>query len=166
MKHQVQARKDSFKAMKNEIFSCGACPIIEDYERRLQVAQELNEECQFYYCYCKKIDDPFYIGGYCEDAWRPKEKKRPHGDRKTGRAYRRWQRRLKFERRKAVAYYGCGRGRGWLKQPYEQYLEFPKNSNRAQYYKRYSNHKVRKSDAHFGKGNSYRKSFDYLWELY
>jgi hypothetical protein len=45
-------------------------------------------------------------------------------------------------------------------------LGFPKNSNRTQYYKRYSNHKVRKSDVHFGKGNSYRKSFDYWWQLY
>lgn len=152
--------------MRNEIFSCGECPIIEDYERRLRIAQEIDEEPQLYYCYCEKIDDPFYIGGYCEDAWRPKEKQRPHGDRKTGRAYRRWQRRLKFERRKAVAYYGRGCGRGWPKQPYEQYLEFPKNSNRTQYYKRYSNHCVRRSGIHFGKGNAYRKVFDYWWEMY
>lgn len=156
----------NFTAMRNEIFSCGECPIIEGYEHRLRVAQELGEELQFYYCYCEKIDEPFYVGGYCEDAWRPQKKKISHGSRRTGRAYRRQQRRLKFERCKSVSDYGRGFGRGWPELTDGQYFRFPKNSHLPQFYKRYSNHCVRRSAIQFGKGNMYRKVFDYWWELY
>lgn len=152
--------------MKDKIFLCNECPIVEGYDHRLQVARELDLEPQLSYCSCDKIGLSFWRGGYCEDAWRPQTKKKSYGSRQTGRAYRRQQRCMKFDRRKAISDYGRGIGLGWLQCQNEQYFRFPKNSHKSQYYKRYSNHCVRRSGIRCGKGNAYRRVFDYWWEMY
>ena len=44
------------------------------------------------------------------------------------------------------------------------YIKYPKSSNRQRHLKRQSAKRVRKNPLH-GKGNQYRKVFDYKWEL-
>lgn len=44
------------------------------------------------------------------------------------------------------------------------YIKYPKSSNRQRFLKRQSAKKVRKNPL-YGKGNHYRRIFDYSWEL-
>lgn len=44
------------------------------------------------------------------------------------------------------------------------YIKYPKSSNRQRFLKRQSAKRVRKNPL-YGKGNQYRKIFDYRWEL-
>ena len=46
------------------------------------------------------------------------------------------------------------------------HIKYMKSSSRQQYLKRKANRKARKYCGLSGKGNRYRKVFDYWWELY
>ncbi len=46
-----------------------------------------------------------------------------------------------------------------------KYIKYPKNSNRQQYLKKLSSHRVRRYPFLPPKGNHYRRVFDYWWEL-
>lgn len=57
---------------------------------------------------------------------------------------------------------------GWkdgVCQPIGNYIKYPKNSNRQTFLKTYSNRKVRRYKGDIHNGNSYRRHFDYAWEL-
>lgn len=99
---------------------------------------------------------------------------RPHGKRKTGSAYRRKMARQKFEKKKKIGtyvYHAC-----WVDwnevdgkwMPVGKYIKYPNDSEARNYFKRYSNRKVRRMnyDDIPTKGNGYRRQFDYWWTLY
>lgn len=69
-------------------FCCDECPISEDVERRYRNADEAGA-FQYDHCGCDKIDYPFFVGGYCDDAFCQKDDFERIGRRKTGKAYRR-----------------------------------------------------------------------------
>lgn len=57
---------------------------------------------------------------------------------------------------------------GWkdgVYQPVGSYIQYPKNSNRQTFWKTYSNRKIRRYKGNIRKGNSYRRHFDYAWEV-
>ena len=57
---------------------------------------------------------------------------------------------------------------GWkdgVYQPVGRYIQYPKNSNRQTFWKTYSNRKIRRYKGNIRKGNSYRRHFDYAWEV-
>ena len=98
------------------------------------------------------------------------------GGRQTGRQYRRIQRvrhddRLLF----LIQHSGYAPNIGYIIGDYEEkttlfhsslHIKYMKSSSRQQYLKRKANRKVRKYCGLSGKGNRYRKVFDYWWELY
>ena len=99
---------------------------------------------------------------------------KPHGKRKTGNAYRRKMSRQKFKKKKEIGtyiYHAC-----WVDwdevdgkwMPVGKYIKYPNNSEARNYFKKYSNRKVRraKDDDIPMKGNGYRRQFDYWWTLY
>lgn len=99
---------------------------------------------------------------------------KPHGKRKTGKTYRRKMARQKFKKKKEIGtyiYHAC-----WVDwdevdgkwMPVGKYIKYPHNSEQRNYFKRYSNRKVRrmKYDDIPTKGNGYRRQFDYWWTLY
>lgn len=99
---------------------------------------------------------------------------KPHGQRKTGRIYRRKMDRQKFKKKKEIGtyiYHAC-----WVDwdevdgkwMPVGKYIKYPHDSEMRSYFKKYSNRKVRraKDDDIPMKGNGYRRQFDYWWTLY
>ena len=99
---------------------------------------------------------------------------KPHGQRKTGRTYRRKMDRQKFKKKKEIGtyiYHAC-----WVDwdevdgkwMPVGKYIKYPHDSEMRSYFKKYSNRKVRraKDDDIPMKGNGYRRQFDYWWTLY
>lgn len=99
---------------------------------------------------------------------------RPHGKRKTGNAYRRKMARQKFKKKKEIGtyiYHAC-----WVDwdevdgkwMPVGKYIKYPNNGEVRNYFKKYSNRKVRRMnyDDIPMKGNGYRRQFDYWWTLY
>lgn len=135
-------------------FTCDECPICEGIEHRLRVAREGGYEPQLEYCGCDKVQTEFFISGYCSDAF---EADKPQGKlcepRKTGRAYRRKMRKQKKEKLMRIMTYGYKSSIGY------------KNSNRQTFWKAYSNRKIRRYKGDVRKGNSYRRHFDYAWEV-
>ena len=55
-----------------------------------------------------------------------------------------------------------------LDKPYVKKIYKSSNANRFSYFKRYSNKAVRRylKQSYIRSGNSYRKVFDYQWEIY
>jgi hypothetical protein len=155
-------------------FTCDECPICEGIEHRVRVAREGGYEPQLEYCGCDKVQTEFFISGYCSDAF---EADKPHGKlcepRKTGRAYRRKMRKQKKEKLMRIMTYGYKSGIGYtdwgwkdgVYQPVGSYIQYPKNSNRQTFWKAYSNRKIRHYKGDVRKGNSYRRHFDYAWEV-
>ena len=133
----------------NVYFCCDECPICEDLEYRLKLAED-GYGLQLEYCWCDKVGGKMYAFGYCPDAISQKLKSSKNGERKTGSAYRRYMKKLKFERAKAIG---------------DTTMKYPKNSKRQRCYKRQSNKRIRKMDVPM-RGNGYRKPFDYWWLLY
>lgn len=155
-------------------FTCDECPICEGIEHRVRVAREGGYEPQLEYCGCDKVQTEFFISGYCSDAF---EADKPQGKlcepRKTGRAYRRKMRKQKKEKLMRIMTYGYKSGIGYtdwgwkdgVYQPVGSYIQYPKNSNRQTFWKAYSNRKIRRYKGDVRKGNSYRRHFDYAWEV-
>lgn len=155
-------------------FICDECHICEGIEHRLNAASGGGYKPQLEYCGCDKVQTDFFIGGYCSDAFEtaaPQNKRcRP---RKSGRAYRRETRKRKKEKLMCIMTYGNKPGIGYTEwgwkdgvyQPIGNYIKFPKNSNRQTFLKTYSNRKVRRYKGDIRNGNSYRRHFDYAWEL-
>jgi len=156
----------------NCYFCCDECPIIEGLDHRLKLAEEYGE-LQLEYCGCDKTEYEFFLGGYCTDAYLPKEKCKRRGQRKTGSAYRRQMKKQKFERAKKIATRTYNPAAGYVDWEYVngelipvgKYVKYPKNSNKQQYFKRYSNKRVRRSSLP-SKGNAYRRCFNYWWTMY
>lgn len=157
-----------------KLFLCDECPLCENVEYRLAVAETGGYEPQLEYCSCDKIAYPFYAGGYCGDAFEdatPNQKScRP---RKTGRAYRRRMRQQKQANLMHITTYRSKTGNcypDWgvnygAHHQIGNHIRSPKNSNRQQFWKAYSNRKVRHYAGYIHKGNSYRKHFDYAWAV-
>lgn len=150
-------------------FACDECGICEQLERRLRVAHELGGDLQFDHCSCDKVGEEFWMMGYCEDAFVEKPSKKTKGKRKTGRAFRR-----KMRRRTIKKYRD---GNTWIYGPYlrghwegDKFIlgscvKYPQNSSTKAFFKRVSNKKVRQSEDVPGKGNGYRRIFDYWWTI-
>lgn len=141
-------------------FRCKDCPIVEDYERRIRVAEKYGFEPQLYYCDCAKVDGPFWHYGYCSDGgWEyfgtPKQ-----GRRRTGRAYRR-----QMARKKKLALEAKAK-RGKFIYENNGHVVRPHDSKRAQYWKRHANRAARRAQRINGGKAGYRRLFDLLWELY
>ena len=47
-----------------------------------------------------------------------------------------------------------------------KYIKYPKNSNFQRWMKRLTSKKCRRNEELFGKGNQYRRLFDYWWTIY
>ena len=116
----------------------------------------------------------FFISGYCSDAFEADKPQRKLCEpRKTGRAYRRKMRKQKKEKLLRIMTYGYKSGIGYtdwgwkdgVYQPVGSYIQYPKNSNRQTFWKTYSNRKIRRYKGNIRKGNSYRRHFDYAWEV-
>lgn len=92
-------------------FACGECPIVEEFEYRMRIAEEHPEwgGFQFDHCACDKVGDEFFMCGYCEDAWKGILERESHGRRKSGRAYRRKMQRKKDRQMKMNAKYRAKR---------------------------------------------------------
>ena len=155
-------------------FTCDECPICEGIEHRLRAAREGGYEPQLEYCGCDKVQTEFFISGYCSDAFEADKPQRKLCEpRKTGRAYRRKMRKQKKEKLMRIMTYGYRSGIGYtdwgwkdgVYQPVGRYIQYPKNSNRQTFWKTYSNRKIRRYKGNIRKGNSYRRHFDYAWEV-
>lgn len=143
-----------------QVWCCDECPIIEDIDWRLKWAKT-PEDIQFDHCGCVKTGCEFFIGDYCEDAWSERMREQRSGRRRTGRAYRRYMRVHKFERKKELAKHCYG---FWCES--DSYIKRPKNSNLKNFLKRYANGKVRNTKD-IGRGKrAYRRIYDVMWELW
>lgn len=123
-------------------FLCDECPLCEDLEYRLELADK-GYDLQLEYCWCDKVGGKFYAYGYCPDSVSQKCKKSKIGKRKTGTAYRRYMKKLKFDREKAIGDTTCNPAVGWVKSDFIDgewvdgtYIQYPKNSKRQKCYKR------------------------------
>ena len=155
---------------------CDECPMIWGIERQIDLSDKYGTEFKLEYCGCDKTGDgKFYVYGFCEDAFIERPTAIAKGKRRTGRAYRRYQRKLKDARRKDIIR-GAGYNPtvGYIEYDYVDgvwmevgnHIKYPRNSNAQRLLKRLSNKQVRKYTGIIPKGNSYRKIFDYWWELY
>lgn len=157
-------------------FTCDECPIIWGLERQLELAEKYGTEPQFEYCGCDKTGDgKFYACGFCSDAFDAQPKRKKHGRRRSGIAYRRSQKKKKDKRlrniissggyKPMIGYIDYGFVDGvW--QEVGNHIKYPRNSNAQRFLKRQSNKRVRRYTGNIPKGNSYRKLLDYWWELY
>lgn len=157
-------------------FACDECPILPkgSLQNRLDLKKQYGE-FQFDHLGCDKIDYQFFAGGYCEDAFVETGRTKSGGTRKSGAAYRRAMdaKKKKSSFRKATSdsrnwragYVDCDFVNG-IFVPVGKYVKRPKNSHKQKFYKRYSNHLLRKG-ATAGSGKSgYKRCFDYKWEIY
>ena len=143
---------------KNTYFACDECPIVEEFERRMEIAKQYPEfgAFQFDHCACDKVEDEFFMCGYCEDAWITLPSNKKKGVRKTGRAYRR-KMNAKIKQQRIKAPYAVRSY--WIDD--NQKMHYPKESKNRVFWKRYTNRVFRHcKDDYFPKGNGYRKSID------
>lgn len=143
-------------------FCCDECPISEDVERRYRNADEAGA-FQYDHCGCDKIDYPFFVGGYCDDAFCQKDDFERIVKRKTGKAYRR-KMRVKKRNDLMRAIEGCYVRDIWHRKG--AYIVYPKNSKAKKYYRNYSNRLVRRGKIGGAGKGGYRRCFDYKWEVY
>lgn len=169
------------------LFACDECPIVTQLESRLSHSDMKPYGFQFDHCSCDKVDDEFFMCGYCEDAWVDRPEPQKKGERKTGRAYRRQMRVKKFERQKNIVLHcgtmemGLGLDKTGLPADHAfplmrlgidtdeipvAYIKRRKSSKTKGFYKRRSNRTLRKDNIVLPKGNQYRKYTEYWWELY
>lgn len=135
------------------------------------------DECP--YCsddWCDKVGEKLSLYGICDDAVTTIHMNRINTNRQNrGLAYRRRMRRKKNKRRRDIIK-TCGYHppAGWLDYEWVggvytdigTHIKYPRDSNAQRFLKRESNKKVRRYKGDIHKGNSYRKLFDYWWELY
>lgn len=158
---------------KAQYFACDECPIVEQLDHRLSVAERHPEygDFQFDYCACDKVDAQFFCGGYCEDAWISTPACHIAGKRRTGRSYRRNMRQKNIEKFLARDNQGhCFGPYIHRRQDKDErvlgtFIRYPKSSANKVFFKRVSNKKVRQSKDIPLKGNKYRKVFDYWWTI-
>lgn len=155
-------------------FCCDECPICDGVESRLRNAIEGGYAPQLDHCGCEKVQYEFFIGGYCSDAFDTSDSQsKRQSPKKSGRAYRRAMRRYKKEKLMRAMVYtrrpNAGRTEWDWKdgvfQPVGNYIQHPRSSHTQTFWKTYSNRKVRRYKDSISKGNSYRRYFDYDWEL-
>ena len=98
----------------------------------------------------------------------------PLAKRRTGRAYWRRMNERQFKRWYLIGTRGNVPHAGYTSGAYVNgqhvptgtYIKYPKNSNRQRWCKKASSARVRRYMDLPGKGNSYRRVFDYWWTLY
>lgn len=168
-------------------FTCDECPIVEEFEYRMKIAEEHPEwgNFQFDHCGCEKVGDEFFMCGYCGDAWSNKHTPGKKGKRKTGRAYRRQMKRQKFQEKKRIAEHslfamGLGYDRAGMEHStgwhwYEPdrvyhytYVKPRSHSRMTTFWKKHSNRVLRRKKLSLPtqKGNQHKKVFDYWWEIF
>lgn len=167
-------------------FACDECGICEQLGRRLRCAEETGTELQFDHCSCDKIDNEFFIGGYCEDAFVDKHLPRRKGRRKTGRAFRREMKTKKLNRLLGIISdcdpmmlsYGidktglpCANWYNLWRYGIDEngirktYIRKSRPSKYKEFYKNYSNRVIRRSGTIPKKGNQHHKMFKYWWKI-
>lgn len=151
--------------------NCDECPIIKNLEERLKFSEKYGIEPQLEYCYCDKVQDKFLYGGQCGDASAEAEHISKVKPRKTGRAYRREMEEHKDNKRKSTFDYNTHGGYPAYRWKNGElvpmgYIKYAKNSKNERYWKNYSNRKIRRNKDELHDGNSYRKIFDYDWNVY
>lgn len=120
-----------------EKFTCDKCPICAGIEHRLK---------------------------YCSDAFEPDEiQSKPDKPRKTGREYRRKENRRHIQKHLDLLTWRWLRG--MCQSENEKYVKYSKSSKNQGFWKKYSNKKVRRYKGFVRKGGSYRRLFDYAWEV-
>lgn len=160
------------------LFACDECPIVEQLDRRLAIAEEYPQygDFQFDHCGCDKVYDEFWQYGYCEDAWVDILQHYDYGRRKTGRAYRRKMRRNhaekfcnEYKRRKRYSP-GPYPSYSYIDGEYVltgNYICYPQNSRNKVYFKKVSSKTIRRNKLNLPrKGNWCHKLFDYKWAVY
>ena len=149
---------EKVSAMDKKQFRCVDCPIAQDIERRLKIAEDMNCEFQFDHCYCDKIGEEFFIGGYCEDAWEDEANYPYPFYHDYDRLYRRHiaKKKLRSQQNKARQRYSF--------RIYEDidrtHIMRKHRSNRSRYYKRYFNKKVRRYTGQILNGNFFKRAFN------
>jgi len=154
-------------------FACDECPISDGVEYRLRIAEEGGYEPQLEYCGCDKIQDEFLFGGYCEDAFVCKPRKKKTGKRRTGSEYRRAMRIKHRDDLMAILDLGYKPYVGWADWEWVDgvwkrtgtYIKFPRDSRKEKYLKKCANRHVRRSKEIY-RGNQYKKCYEYWWQLY
>lgn len=159
----------------NRYFACDECPILSksSLQHRLELEKEYGE-FQFDHLGCDKVDCEFFARGYCEDAFVEIEKPRMKGVRKSGAAYRRA---MNSKKKKRSIRNATSDSRNWRAGyvihdfvngtwvPVGKYAKRPKNSHRQKFYKRYSNHLLRRGVLAGSGKSGYKRCFDYRWEM-
>lgn len=157
-------------------FLCDECPLLskDDLARRLALEKEFGE-FQFDHLGCDKIGCSFFAGDYCEDAFIKATRKNKKCIRPSGLAHRRAMSRNKRDRLiKNIVIGAIPFWSGYVDYDFVdgrwvavgKYVKRPKSSKLKRFYKKYSNHLLRRG-AEYGSGKSgYKRCFDYWWELY
>ena len=151
--------------------ACDDCPILENLEYRLEAARRGGYEPQLEYCGCDKVQDEFFMSGFCGDADVEEKHVSKVKPRKTGRAYRREMEEHKDNKRKSTFDYNTHGGYPAYRWKNGElvpmgYIKYPKNSKNERYWKNYSNRKIRRNKDELYGGNSHHKAFDYDWTIY
>lgn len=155
---------------------CDECQMIRGLDYQNELAEKYGIEFRIE-CYGRNNlgNEKVYACGFCPDIFDSGNKFRKSGSRKTGRVYRRNQKKKKDKRlRNIISYSGYKPMIGYIEhglvdgivQEIGDHIKYPRNSNRQRYLKRQSNKKVRRYRGKILKGSFYRKLFDYWWELY
>lgn len=164
------------KISEQYCFLCDECPLIskDDLERRLALEKEYGE-FQFDHLCCEKIGHAFFIGDYCEDAFLYIKPQKKQGRRTSGLAYRRSMTKKKKERlMNAIIIGAVPSVSGYVDYDYVdgtwipvgKYVKRARHSNKKRFYKKYSNHKLRRG-SEYGSGKSgYKRCYDYWWEIF
>lgn len=133
-----------------------------------------NIKSQGEFGWCDKTGGKLYMSGGCEDAFTQKTQQKKSGERKTGRAYRRVQAKHKDKRRRKIISYHWYPPAGYLRHDWinGEWVEngthicYPKSSNAQRFLKPRNNKAVRRYKGEIPSGNSYRKLFEYWYDLY
>lgn len=120
--------------------------------------------------WCDKVGGKLYAFGTCDDAWREELPSQIESVGERDREFRRVMGQKKKQRRMRIIEHeigGYNPAPGWIIEvPNGEYVRYPGDSNNQKSLKRQANKRVRKCNDDIPNGNSYRKLFDYWWELY
>ena len=160
--------------------NCFTCPLGKDsYEQRLKTYHILNMEYDYdetiYNIWCDKIGSKCGWYGYCEDAF-DKDIKQSHkaNKKRSSKRTRRERYNKRLKKLNKISNYPTTSiliTEKWDKE-LKRYITLDKHyykrcyiGSRTKYFKRYSNKKVRQYKGELHSGNSYRKVFDYWWNV-
>lgn len=131
------------------------------------------------YWYCEKVGGNHVCFGYCDDNLKQNSKRnniiKSNTQKKYIRSQRRYNTMLKQKRLKAIVkqnnnykpsrgYFKCEYDEILHKWIYQDYIIYPKNSNKQRFYKKQASHRVRHSKDILNHGG-YKKQYEYNWNI-